>query len=171
MDLGTCRLLAQYNQWANAGMGAHIKDLDETQWRKAFVGYFPSLEAQCNHLYIADFNWLKRLALARDFPYRRVALLQGERHFGTRVFGEVPAYLSHRAELDDLIIRFAGELEAPDLEKVFAYHDSAGTRQERQFGGAALHFFNHQTHHRGMISAYLEGLGIENDYSNLIELV
>lgn len=171
MDIETCRLLARYNAWANAGMGVHIKTLEEGQWKKTFPGYFPSLEAQCNHLYIADFNWLKRLALARDFPYRKVPLLQGERHFGTRVFGDVAGYLSHRAELDELIVRFAGEVEPRDLELRFAYHDSSGARQERQFGGAVLHFFNHQTHHRGMISAYLEGLGVENDYSNLIELV
>jgi uncharacterized damage-inducible protein DinB len=28
-----------------------------------------------------------------------------------------------------------------------------------------LHVFNHGTHHRGMIAAYLDLLGIENDYS------
>lgn len=31
-----------------------------------------------------------------------------------------------------------------------------------------MHFFNHQTHHRGQIAAVLDAAGIENDYSNLI---
>jgi uncharacterized damage-inducible protein DinB len=31
--------------------------------------------------------------------------------------------------------------------------------------------FNHQTHHRGMISLYLDMLGKENDFSNLFVLL
>jgi uncharacterized damage-inducible protein DinB len=31
--------------------------------------------------------------------------------------------------------------------------------------------FNHQTHHRGMISLYLDMLGKENDFSSLLALV
>jgi uncharacterized damage-inducible protein DinB len=33
------------------------------------------------------------------------------------------------------------------------------------------HIFNHQTHHRGMISLYLDMMGIDNDFSGLLPLV
>ena len=47
------------------------------------------------------------------------------------------------------------------------YMDSRGDEYKKNFGGLIIHMFNHQTHHRGMISIYLEELGIANDFSNL----
>lgn len=171
MDKKTCTLLADYNTWANAGMNAHIAKLSPAQWKTLYKGYFDSIESQCNHLYISDFNWLKRFSLAREFSYIKAPLFLEDHAFGSTVFFEVADYLRLRVDLDAYILKLAAEVEVGDLEKRFAFFDSSGTRQEREFGGALLHFFNHQTHHRGMISLYLEGLGIENDYSNLIELV
>ena len=37
--------------------------------------------------------------------------------------------------------------------------------------GLLIHLFNHQTHHRGMISLYLEMLGKENNYNNILPFV
>jgi uncharacterized damage-inducible protein DinB len=49
--------------------------------------------------------------------------------------------------------------------------DSHGKLYKRLFGGLIVHCFNHQTHHRGMISIYLDSLGIDNDFSNLAGMV
>jgi uncharacterized damage-inducible protein DinB len=37
--------------------------------------------------------------------------------------------------------------------------------------GPLLHFFNHQTHHRGMIALALDQLSVPNDYSNFSKLL
>ncbi|MEW6185934.1 MAG: DinB family protein, partial [Thermodesulfobacteriota bacterium] len=86
-------------------------------------------------------------------------------------FKGTPDYLAKREFLDRMIRAFALELTEKDLEGRLKYIDSRGTEHERNLGGLILHMFNHQTHHRGMVSVYLEMLGIDNDYSNLLYLV
>jgi uncharacterized damage-inducible protein DinB len=51
------------------------------------------------------------------------------------------------------------------LEKILTYTDSEGNKLEKVMETLLLHVFNHETHHRGMISLYLEMLGKENDFS------
>jgi uncharacterized damage-inducible protein DinB len=72
-----------------------------------------------------------------------------------------------RPELDDKIISFVNELEPADLEKQLTYTSSEGGSHTKKMEGLVLHVFNHQTHHRGMISLYLEMLGKENDFSGI----
>jgi uncharacterized damage-inducible protein DinB len=58
-----------------------------------------------------------------------------------------------------------------NLSKRLRYKDFKGIEQDLELGGLILHMFNHQTHHRGMISLYLDMLGKENDFSSLLALV
>jgi uncharacterized damage-inducible protein DinB len=37
--------------------------------------------------------------------------------------------------------------------------------------GLLIHLFNHETHHRAMVSIYLEMLGKANDYNNVLPFV
>ena len=67
------------------------------------------------------------------------------------------------------LVGFVNEIAPEDLDRYLEYVDSHGRAYKRVFGGLVLHVFNHQTHHRGMISIYLENMGIANDYSNLSE--
>jgi uncharacterized damage-inducible protein DinB len=70
-----------------------------------------------------------------------------------------------RKELDDIIIEYINELDKNDLETILKFTDSEGNYLERRMESLILHVFNHQTHHRGMISLYLEFLGKENSFS------
>jgi uncharacterized damage-inducible protein DinB len=125
----------------------------------------------CNHIYGADFNWLKRFSKLRNFQYITDTVFLNEIVFGVDAFKTQKEYLSKREYMDRLIIRFVNEITETDLERDLKYTDSRGTEYSRNFGGLVLNMFNHQTHHRGMISIYLEMLGIENDYSSLSNFV
>jgi uncharacterized damage-inducible protein DinB len=171
MDIKTIRLLARYNQETNGKMNGFIAQLDEAEWRHEFPAFFPSIFAMCNHLYIADFNWLKRFSGLREFDYITDAVFAGELSFTADAFETRPEYFSKREYLDRLITAFTDEITRDDLKIDLNYTDTRGTEHTRNFGGMVLHVFNHQTHHRAMISVYLEMLGIENDYSNLAQLV
>jgi uncharacterized damage-inducible protein DinB len=171
MDIDTIRLLAGYNEKTNSEMNKFISQLDEGQWNHDFHTFFPSICKTCNHVYIADFNWLKRFCKLRDFQYIKDDIFSKEIGFGTDAFRTQKEYLSKREYLDKLIIKFVNEITESDLGRNLNYVDIRGTENNRSFGGLVLHVFNHQTHHRGMISIYLELLGIENDYSNLARLV
>jgi uncharacterized damage-inducible protein DinB len=91
--------------------------------------------------------------------------------WGEKPFETYVEYEKKRIELDELFISFINEVKEEDLVKQLQYVNWKGVPQNRNFGGLLVHVFNHQTHHRGMISFYLEMLGRENDFSNLLSLV
>lgn len=171
MDKATVLLLAQYNEQVNRQMNSQVSELEPVQWKQALGGYYPSIESLCNHIYIADFIWLKRFAGLRDLSYSQDPLFQGDLTLSDTAFTSRTEYLERRPVLDSLISSFAGELSDRDLSSDLVYRNSRGQEFTKGFSGLVLHMFNHQTHHRGMISLYLDQLGIQNDFSNLFHLV
>jgi uncharacterized damage-inducible protein DinB len=99
-------------------------------------------------------------------------------HFGRRphptwgglLFSSFLDYDADRKALDECLTKFAEEVTPEDLPNRLRYRDFKGIDQARKMGGLILHIFNHQTHHRGMISLYLDILGKENDFSSLLVL-
>ena len=171
MDIRTLKLFADYNRKTNSDMNAIIEKLQAHQWNQEFKGYFNSIKSLCTHVYIADFNWLKRFSKLRQFSYINNALFSQQLAYGSVVFEAVTEYLDKRKVLDAQIIQFVNEIARDDLDKYLEYKDAHGKAYRRLFGGLVLHCFNHQTHHRGMISIYLENMGVSNDYSNLANIV
>lgn len=171
MDLKTLTLLAEYNRKTNAAMNTIIQKLEPSQWDQEFKGFFNSIHSLCNHIYLGDFNWLKRFAKLRTFAYSQKPLFDQDLRFGTTVIDTVEDYLEKRAVLDQQLIELVNQLVPDDLGQYLEYVDSQGKAYKRLFGGLVLHCFNHQTHHRGMISVYLDSLGLDNDFSNLAGMV
>jgi len=171
MDLKTIRFLAEYNQITNDNMNKLIANLSEEEWKRKFGGFFSSIRSLCNHLYICDFNWLKRFGLLRDFEYIKEDFFTKDLKFNSHAFEDKNEYLKKRKELDEYMKRFVGEVKEEDLDKYLKYKDSHGNEHNQEYGLVILHVFNHQTHHRGMISIYLEEMKIDNDYSNIMDII
>ena len=171
MDIKTCKLLAQYNLVANQKMNDKIRTLSDAQWNQELPGYFKTMKHLCGHIYISDFSWLKRFGQFRDFQYFKDPLFDQNLTYGSQPFGAVVDYLSKREELDKKLILLMNELTENDLEKTVSFANMKGETISKNVGGSILHLFNHQTHHRGMISLYLEMMGIDNDFSSLLPLV
>ncbi len=171
MDIKTCRLLAQYNQTANQKMNGIIRNLSEGQWNQEFSGYFKTIKQLCSHIYISDFLWLKRFGRFRDFQYIKNSLFDQDLNYGSTPFGGVADYLSKRAQLDDILTALINELTESDLDKTITFTNIKGENISKNVGGSVLQIFNHQTHHRGMISVYLDMMKIDNDFSSLLPLV
>jgi uncharacterized damage-inducible protein DinB len=126
----------------------------------------------CSHLYVCDFNWLKRFSALRDFVLLKEPLFNREPYsFKDVLFEKKEEYLSKRPELDDKITAFVNELSEEDINARLKYADSSGNPYEKSFGGLLLHSFNHGTHHRGMISLYLELLGRDNDFNSISKVL
>ena len=170
MDIQTFKVFSDYNKKANEEMNVVIKTLDTTQWNQELGGYFNSIKSLCNHIYICDFNWLKRFSKLREFDYIKHSFFAREIKFGTIILDAISEYETKRNELDDHIDLFIHEINLNDLDELLTYTDSHNIEFKRLFSGLVLHMFNHQTHHRGMISIYLEELGKNNDFSNLMNL-
>jgi len=171
MTPDTFKLLAKYNSYVNVEMNKHISQLNKDEWEKVFDGFYKNIKALCNHIYITDFNWLKRFAILRSFCYLKNPVLSGSYSWESNVFDSVSDYLKKRNELDQLINSLIDEIGQDDLNKSMEYKNWKGETAKHNIAGILMHIFNHQTHHRGMISLYLEFVGKENDFSGLMKLV
>jgi uncharacterized damage-inducible protein DinB len=171
MDKKTLDFLARYNHGVNEKMNALIRTLSDDEWNRSLGGFFPSVRSLCSHIYIADFNWLKRFGALRDFRTLRNGIFQKELTYKETLFPSVGEYLEARPLLDGEITALAAETGEADLEKPLRYTDSSGRPAEKPFGGALLQMLNHETFTRGMISLYLELLGRENDFSSTLALM
>jgi uncharacterized damage-inducible protein DinB len=168
MKKDTVTLLAEYNRSADEAMNRIIERLNAGEWEKSLGGYFPSVRSLCSHIYICDFNWLKRFSKFREFALFSEPLFGREPYSWSEVlFADKDEYLAKQPELDGKLVTFAGEVRDEDLAATLKYTDSGGTSYEKNFGSMVLHMFNHGTHHRGMISLYMEMLGLENDFNSL----
>jgi uncharacterized damage-inducible protein DinB len=171
MQTDSLRILAAYNQEANAKMNGIIKTLNTEEWERSLGAYFPSVRSLCSHTYIADLNWLKRFSRsacrAGTFAVFKDPLFSRNYSFKDLLFPGPEEYLESRPVLDRLLTDFVNELEDGDMAGDLSYESSAGERFTKNSGGLLLHVFNHQTHHRGMISLYLEILGRANDFNSL----
>jgi uncharacterized damage-inducible protein DinB len=169
MDKSTVVLLARYNQAVNEKMNAIIKTLTPEEWDRDLGGFFKSVHALCSHLYVCDYILLKqRYFTAREFKLAKDGFFASDYTHKDVLFPTKEEYLSGRPELDKKIIEFSEELAEEDFSLITRYKDSRGDPQEKDLGGIILHGFNHETHHRGMVSVYLEILGRDNDFSSLI---
>lgn len=132
--------LAGYNAWANARIYEAVLALDEEQqWREAGL-FFGSLGGTLNHILVADRVWMKRFTGMGEHPDKLNAILH-------RDVGQL--WRARQAE-DERIIAFANALTDAALQRTYSYRMM--TRPDvitTQLWPDLLHFFNHQTHHRG----------------------
>ena len=167
MQKDTLVLFAKYNKVANQKMDEVIKTLSKEEWDKNLGGFFKSVRGLCSHLYLCDFNWLKRFSRLRDFGVFKEAFFAREPYsFKEVLFADMAEYLTSRSLLDEKIIAFIDEVNDKDLDSILKYSDSSGNLYEKNFGGLIIHSFNHDTHHRGMVSLCLEMLGRDNDFGS-----
>jgi uncharacterized damage-inducible protein DinB len=172
MDKKTVILLARYNQTANEKMNAVITTLTPEEWDRDLGGYFKSVHALCAHVYVCDYILLKqRYFSAREFKLAKDSFFAPDYTFKDAVFSTKEEYFAMRPELDKKIVEFSAELNEEDFARITRFNDSHGNPKEKELGGIILHGFNHATHHRGMISVYLEILGKPNDFNSLHVLV
>ena len=168
MDTKTIRLLARYNAGANKEMDKILSSLSGEEWDRDMKGFFPSIHSVCSHLYVCDVNWLIRFKEYKPFRAPSGPLFNAMLPWRETLFSSMDEYLKKREPLDAVYIDFSKELEDSDLGQPFSYLDSHGTKHTHGLGDCALHVFNHQTHHRGMIALYLDILGKDNDFNSLI---
>jgi uncharacterized damage-inducible protein DinB len=152
-------------------MNKIIEKISEEQWNKNFSGFYKSIHEICSHIYISDYNWLKRYNLLRNFNCLTNSFFDKEYKLTEIIFSNKSEYLKMRNELDEKIIKFVSEITINDLENILEYSNSKGMKFEKRLDGLLIHLFNHETHHRAMVSIYLEMMGKENDYNNVLPFV
>ena len=153
------RTMARYNRWMNRKLyacGATLTDAQRKQDRGAF---FKSIHGTLNHLLLADNIWMGRFEAS---PFAAKSLDQ-ELHAD---FGELRAA---RQAMDQRILDWAGALSAQTLEGELRYTSIVNPQPRTiAMGLAVMHFFNHQTHHRGQVTTLLSQCGIDPGVTDLM---
>lgn len=166
-------LMATYNEWMNAKVyeaAGKLSPQELTADRKAF---FRSILGTLNHIVVADTAWLKRFAThpagypALD-PVRR---LPAPASLDQVLFTDFGALMAHRTMLDASIRRWAAELAEQDLPHVLHYANMKGIAAQKRFSSLIMHFFNHQTHHRGQVTTLLHQAGQDVGVTDLLALI
>lgn len=160
IDRDYCVMMARYNAWQNRQLEGFLQDLplaELTRDRKAFFG---SILATLNHLYWGDWIWMSRFDGGEPPPYSIAD------HTG--MFPTLAAWSAARFRMDGRIRLWAENLHNLDLAGNFNWASQAAKREVSvPMAQAVVHFFNHQTHHRGQVHAMLTATGSAAPVSDL----
>ncbi|PPQ40818.1 DinB family protein [Rhodopila globiformis] len=147
--------LAEYNRWANRRLYDDAASLADAERKRPIGLFFGSLHGTLNHLLVADYIWMRRMTGEGPQPERLNQVLHED-------FTELR---TAREQADERILGFVTALDETEYARVLAYQNSSGRTFRQALGPALLHFFNHQTHHRGQAHAGLTILGIREPAS------
>ena len=143
----TYRAFAYNNAWANHRLLAACAGLDQAELEAERTGFFPSLQATLNHIYVIDLfyvdalegGWLGPKAWENEVPYPRISELR-------------PA----QAAMDRRLIAHCDALTPELLDATVRVNRNTTVQTERR-DRLLMHLFQHQIHHRGQAHTMLSG--------------
>jgi uncharacterized damage-inducible protein DinB/quinol monooxygenase YgiN len=143
--------LAAYNSWMNDRIFSVSAELSDEERKRDLGAFFKSVHLTLNHLLLADQAWLQRF---RGLPVTMISPAQ-------ELFDDFASLRAARRSMDDDIEAWvAHDLSAAWAAQPFAFYSVAYGKDRVIPGWAAVvHLFNHQTHHRGQVTALLKQLG------------
>lgn len=167
------RQMATYNQWINDSIYEASGRLDPDELARDRGAFFGSILGTLNHIVVGDTLWLKRFAThpSGTETLRAVAALTVPSSLDQILFEDFGKLHEHRRWLDGEIIRWVDGLAEADVDQVLAYRNSKGKPFSKRFSHLILHFFNHQTHHRGQVSTLLSQAGQDVGVTDLLALI
>ena len=152
-------MMAGYNAWCNERVYDVAALLPDADYRADRGAFFKSVHGTLNHLLAADRIWMKRFTGEGEAPNRLDAIL----------FESLPELRAARQEEDERIVAYLGSRSEADLAGTIRYRTIVNpTEIEQPLTPALMHFFNHQTHHRGQVHCLLTGLGLDAPSLDLI---
>lgn len=149
----TYRLMALNNAWANATLYAAMAEMDAAAFAAPRPGFFPSLKATMNHIWLLDLYYLDALeegGLGRGLRDRPEE-------------GQVAELARRQAHADVRLVRFCGRLDARTLAAPRVTMRVAGDEEHpvtETVEALLLHLIQHQIHHRGQAHVQLQAAGI-----------
>jgi uncharacterized damage-inducible protein DinB len=165
-------LLASYNASMNGKLYAAAATLPKDVLNEDRGAFFGSIMGTLNHIVAGDTIWLRRfMGHPADFAsLKAMADIAAPSGLAHRYSDDLDALLAHRTRLDAIITALAAEVSDSDLAQTLLYRNSRGDNR-KDFGSLLLHFFNHQTHHRGQASTLLSQAGVDIGVTDLLEWI
>jgi uncharacterized damage-inducible protein DinB len=145
-------MLAAYNAWVNERLYDAAAKVGDAEYRADRGAFFGSLHGTLNHLLLGDRIWMHRFTGEGEEPKQLDAILYDD---------FAPLRAARRAE-DERIVGYIARLTDADLRGTLRYRSTrAPAELEQHLAPLLLHFFNHQTHHRGQAHCLLTAIAGE----------
>ena len=150
--------LTRYNRWMNERLMQTCSQLSDAERKQNRGAPFGSIHGLWNHLLVCDRLWLARFENA-PMPYSRL---------DAEICADWDELRAQRALTDDAIDAYIASLSDEQLDSTLHFV-SMSNPQPRQLPlwVATQHLFNHQTHHRGQITALMEQAGLDCGVTDL----
>jgi uncharacterized damage-inducible protein DinB len=146
MDLlDAFRMLAGYNRIANERLYEQCGQLELDEYLLPRQGSFGSIHGLLNHLLLGDRIWMSRFAGAGNTTPPLSSIL----------YEKFADLRSARSGEDARIVAFFEQADSHFLQRPIPYVNNQGKNYVETAAVAVLHFFNHQTHHRGQVHVML----------------
>lgn len=156
--------MARYNGWQNESVYAAAAGLTDVERRQDRGAFFGSIHDTLNHLLWGDHIWMHRFA---GTPAPRAPTIPES----TGQFDDWNELCRERVSFDGAIADWAADLTPEWLKGTMTWFSGAADREiSAPHSLLVTHMFNHQTHHRGQISAMLTAAGARPDDTDLMLL-
>lgn len=162
--------MARYNGSVNQSIIELLERLSLEKIMMKTKAYYPSIFETLVHNLFADLNWLKRLKGAfKESKALTGGILFSEQDRLRKDFeSDHTKFFQYRKEVDGMIADFINELDESRFNTVLKYKNYKGEDMEHDLWKGLLHWFNHQTHHRGQVSVLLDLAGVDHDFSSML---
>lgn len=165
--------MAAYNAMMNEKIYAGAAQLSASALHGDRGAFFGSVFGTLNHLAAADTIWLTRFSRhpAPQPALDGFRLAAPPSALTAPLATDLPGLLALRHSLDRTIVQWAADLTPLQLDHTLDYANMKGVESHKRYGSLILHFFNHQTHHRGQATTLLSQSGIDIGVTDLLLLI
>jgi uncharacterized damage-inducible protein DinB len=158
----------RYNRWMNDKLYTLAATLTDQARKRDSGAFFRSIHGTFNHLLLADRVWLARfngVSVPEEFMGPG-----GIRSLDQELYVDFEELRRERALTDDELSTWGSTLTPERLAAPLVYF-RRGQKQESPLWWAVAHVFNHQTHHRGQITALLSQQGCDPGSTDLFAML
>jgi uncharacterized damage-inducible protein DinB len=155
------QVLAQYNAWMNGKLYATCMAMPDDERKRDRGAFFHSIHGTLNHILLADSVWMGRFE-GKPFAFRGL---------DQELYASFDELHTSRAAMDERIERWAHGLTDAALAAKIEFTSAITKRTHTPtLWTVVLHFFNHQTHHRGQLTTLLSQSGVDYGTTDLFLL-
>ena len=141
------RMLGRYNRLANERLYDACSFLSDEERKRARSAFFGSIHGTLNHILLGDRIWMTRFE-GGEAPSTNLDAILHE---------DFDALQRARAAEDARIEAWVNALVPASLNGTITYVNNDGRQFRDPVALLLAHLFNHQTHHRGQVTAMLAG--------------
>ncbi len=153
-----CLLMARYGRWMNERLFAVLAEFEDMERKRDRGAFFGSMHGTANHLLWGDRMWLGRFT---GEPCMVPA-------FGADMYADFAELLREREDTDRRMLEWAGNVTSEWLADALVYASRVdGKTRELPRAVAAMHMFNHGTHHRGQLTTLIRQTGRDPGVTDL----